>query len=51
MFELNIDDYLEDEMDELKCPFEFICKDWEQSISVTRPSMVRLSLQPNVQSC
>lgn len=42
MFEPNMDDYLEDEMDELKRAFEVICKDWEQSVSLTASSMVRV---------
>ena len=40
MFEPNMDDYLDDEMEELKRAFEVICKDWEQSVSLTATSMV-----------
>ncbi|KAG6380058.1 exocyst complex component Sec10-domain-containing protein [Boletus reticuloceps] len=42
MFEPNMDDYLDDEMDELKRAFEVICKDWERSVSLTASSMVTL---------
>jgi hypothetical protein len=35
MFEPNMDDYLDDEMEELKRAFEIICKDWERSVSLT----------------
>lgn len=42
MFEPNMDDYLDDEMEELKRAFEVICKDWERSVSQTASSMVRI---------
>lgn len=42
MFEPNMDDYLDDEMDELKRAFEVICKDWERSVSLTTSSTVRV---------
>ena len=37
-----MDDYLDDEMDELKRAFEVICKDWERSVSLTTSSTVRV---------
>ncbi|KAF8549297.1 hypothetical protein OG21DRAFT_1500508 [Imleria badia] len=43
MFEPNMDDYLDDEMDELKRAFEVICKDWERSVSLTTSSTVTLN--------
>ena len=50
MFEPNMDDYLDDEMEELKRAFEVICKEWERSISITASSMVcshiRISVHP-----
>ena len=50
MFEPNMDDYLDDEMDELKRAFEVICKEWERSVSITASSMVgghiRISVPP-----
>jgi len=42
MFEPNMDEYLDDEMEELKRAFEVICKDWERSISLTTSSIVRI---------
>ncbi|KAF8452346.1 exocyst complex component Sec10-domain-containing protein [Boletus edulis BED1] len=36
MFEPNMDDYLDDEMDELKRALEMICKDWERSVTLDR---------------
>lgn len=46
MFEPNMDDYLDDEMEELKRAFEVICKDWEQSVSLTATSMVCIHIYP-----
>ncbi|KAH0831046.1 exocyst complex component Sec10-domain-containing protein [Lanmaoa asiatica] len=42
MFESNMDDYLDDEIEELKRAFEVTCKDWERSVSLTASSMVTL---------
>lgn len=44
MFEPNMTDYLDDEMEELKRAFEVICKDWERSVSRTASSMVRIHI-------
>ena len=40
MFEPNMDDYLDDEMDELKRIFDVICKEWERSVSFSISSVV-----------
>ncbi|KAG9309146.1 hypothetical protein JVU11DRAFT_10856 [Chiua virens] len=42
MFEPNMDDYLDDEMEELKRAFELICKDWERSVSITTSSKANI---------
>ncbi|KAG9309254.1 hypothetical protein JVU11DRAFT_10737 [Chiua virens] len=44
MFEPNMDDYLDDEMEELKRAFELICKDWERSVSITTSSKHKMAL-------
>ena len=46
MFEPNMDDYLDDEIEELKRAFQVICKDWERSVSLTASSMVRIRIHP-----
>jgi len=33
MFEPHMDDYLDDELDEVKRAFEDICKEWERSLA------------------
>ena len=46
IFESNLDDYLDDEMEELKRASEVICKDWERSVSLTATSMVCIRIHP-----
>ena len=51
MFEPNMDDYLDDEMEETKRAFDVICKEWERSVSFTAFSMVRIHIHINPQPC
>ena len=43
MFEINMDEYLDDEIESVKLAFEAICKEWDKQVSYL-PSYPRLSL-------
>lgn len=51
MFEPNLDDYLDDEIEELKRALEVICKDWARSVPLTDSSMVCISYFPLAPCC
>ena len=43
MFEINMDEYLDDEIESVKLAFEAICKEWDKQVSHL-PLYPRLSL-------
>lgn len=49
MFESNMDEYLDEEIESLKQAFELICKEWARSVRASLPTPDSLCSMPHFQ--
>ena len=46
MFEVNMDEYLDEEIECVKAAFDVICRDWDKKVNQQIPSLANLCSRP-----